>query len=184
MKKREKQLLILVITIAVLGGAFIGWDFFSKKRDLLRAERGRLETELIRVDALLEEKEMWESRNTWLTANLPTYESIGQIDQAVFQVAEAKDIDGVSSKPSSPLPNVQTDYYTQAGIALRVEGKHEDIFRWLYDLKRPDQFYVVRNLKVTPHKKDSEKIVCQFELLRWYAPKTQKQKVIAPRETR
>jgi len=170
MKKREKRLLIIVTAIAVLGGVFIGWDFFSKKRSLLTAEKGRLETESVRIDALFEEKEMWNARSSWLENNQPNFKSAGEIDQAIFKIAEAKNIEGITSKPRSPLPGVKTADYTQAGIALSVEGKLEDIFRWLYDLKQPENFYVVRNLKILLHKKEAEKIVCQFELLRWYTP--------------
>ncbi len=173
MKKREKRLLTVVIAVALLGGTVIGWDFFSKKRSVLTAEKGRLETEQIRIEALFEEKEIWNARSAWLKSNQPSYESKGQIDEAIFKVAEAKDVEGLASKPLSPLPGVETLHYTQAGIALKVEGKHEDVFRWLYDLNRPDEFYVVRNLKISLHKKEAEKITCQFELLRWYAPKTQ-----------
>ena len=174
MKSNEKRLLLIVLVIGILGGVFIGWDFFSKKESILTAEKGRIETELVRIDALFEEREIWNARSAWLNSKLPSYESIGQIEQDIFKTAAASGVEGIVSTPHSPLPGLETAHYTQAGIALTVEGKHEDIFRWLYDLKKPENFHVVRNLKVLLHKKEPEKIVCQFELLRWYAPKTQK----------
>ncbi|MCB1206852.1 MAG: hypothetical protein KDN18_21530, partial [Verrucomicrobiae bacterium] len=63
-----------------------------------------------------------------------------------------------------------TPDYVQASVALSASGDLKSVFRWLYDLNRPEQFRVIRNLKVQPDKETPENIIATFELLGWYAP--------------
>jgi hypothetical protein len=65
---------------------------------------------------------------------------------------------------------VTSPYFTQAGVSLSASGDLASVFRWLHDLNRPENFRVIRNIKVGPDKDKAENIVAQFELLRWYTP--------------
>lgn len=170
MKASEKRLLIALLTMLLLGGVVIASDFYFDRRDLLVNERARLEEEWIVIETLFEEKELWEARAAWLEQTQPPFVSAEAIEQDIYQQALAKEAEGVTTSRQSLMPTITTPDYVQAGVSLTAAGELSDVFRWLYDLNRPDEFRVIRNLKVAPDKENAGDVVAQFELLRWYAP--------------
>ncbi len=170
MKASEKRLLIALLAMLLLGGVVIASDFYFDRRDLLLSEKARLEEEWIVIETLFEEKDLWEARAEWLDASQPAFTSAEQIEQAIYQEALAKEAEGVTTSKQSLIPTITTADYVQAGVSLTASGELPDVFRWLYELNRPEDFHVVRNLKVAPDKEAPEKVIAQFELLRWYAP--------------
>lgn len=170
MKASEKRLLFAMLAMLLLGAGVIGSDFYFDKRDALIAERAALDTEWVEIEALFEEKEIWEMRAEWLTQHQPKFTSNEQIDQSIYQQALAEKVDGVVTSKQTLLPTVTTPDYVQAGVSLSAAGDLPSVFRWLHLLNRPEEFRVIRNLKVQPDKEKPENIVATFELLRWYAP--------------
>ena len=170
MKASEKRLLFALLGMLFLGAVVIGSDYYFDQRDLLLAEKANLETEWVEIEALFEEKEIWEMRATWLAEHQPAFTSTEQIDQAIYQEALAEKADGIVASKQTLLPTLTTPEYVQAGVSLSASGELADVFRWIYDLNRPEDFRVIRNLKVQPDKETPENIVATFELLRWYAP--------------
>lgn len=145
-------------------------DIYFDKRDEYRTKRDLLEGDWIEIEALFEEKEIWEMRANWLEQHQPTFASTQQIDEAIYQKVLAPDVTGIETTKKTLLPTEYTDFYTQAGVAVTAKGDLPSIFRWIYDLTPADSFRVVRNLKITPDKEAEENVIAQFELLRWYAP--------------
>ena len=82
-------------------------------------------------------------------------------------------MEGVTTTVLGQIKAEDLPHYTQAGAIVSAEGKLKDVFRWIYDLNRPEDFYLLRDLKVTPHRENPEEVFCQFQLLRWYAPKSE-----------
>ncbi len=170
MKANEKRLLAALLGMLLLGAAVIGSDYYFERRNLLLAEKTALENEWVVIETLFEEKEIWEVRSAWLAQNQPPFTTAEEVEQSIYQEALAKDVDGVSTSKQTLLPTLTTSDFVQAGVALTASGELKDVFRWLYDLNRPETFHVIRNLKVAPDKEAPEKILATFELLRWYAP--------------
>lgn len=170
MKRSEKRLLFALLGLVLLGTLVVGSDFYLDRRDELRAERTTLENEWIAIRTLFEEKEMWEMRANWLERNQPAFTTNEEIAQAIHEVSQAKDETGFTTSKLNLLPNERTPEYVQAGVSLTAQGDLSAIFRWIYDLTRPESFRVVRTLKLAPDREDSESVVAQMELLRWYAP--------------
>ena len=137
---------------------------------VLLAERTNLENEWIVIETRFEEREIWEARAAWLDANQPAFTSTEEIDQSIYQEALAEKVDGVTTSKHTLLPTLTTPDYVQAGVSLTASGELKDVFRWLYELNRPEGFRVIRNLKVQPDKETPENILATFDLLRWYAP--------------
>ena len=137
---------------------------------MLLAEKSNLEIEWVEIETLFEEKDLWETRAAWLDQNQPKFTSNEEIDQAIFKEAEAEDVEGVTTSKLALLPTVSTRDYVQAGVSLTASGELGDVLRWIYDLNHPQDFRVIRNLKISPDKEAPEKVVAHLELLRWYAP--------------
>tara|TARA_R110002096_G_scaffold116864_5_gene253320 strand:- start:5807 stop:6328 length:522 start_codon:yes stop_codon:yes gene_type:complete len=170
MKQSEKRLLYFLLSLALLGAAVVCSDIYFDRRDELSGEKGNLETEWIEIEALFEEKEMWELRANWLDKNQPSFTNNETITQSIFDRVQSPSISGVTTSRLTLLPVDSSPYYIQAGVSLTAEGELGRIFRWLYDLTPPTAFRVARNIKLTPSPEDPEIINAKFELLRWYAP--------------
>lgn len=170
MKSSEKRLLFALLGMLFLGAVVIGSDFYFDRRNLLLAERATLEEQWVEIDALFEEKDLWEARGEWLAQNQPKFTTTEKIDQEIYQEALAEKVSGVTTSKLSLLPTLTTPEYVQAGVSLTAQGDLQDVFRWIYELNRPEGFRVIRNLKVQPDKEAPEKVLATFDLLRWYAP--------------
>lgn len=172
MTRNEKRLLTIMLSVALVGGLVVLADYYFDNRDALRAERNNLENEWITIQTLFEDRQKWNSRSTWLEVNQPEFENSEEIDQEIYNEALARDAEGVRTSNQTLLPTVTEQDYTQAGVSLIAEGTLRDVFRWLHELNRPEDFRVIRNLRVSPSKENDDEIVCQFELLRWYKNKS------------
>jgi len=170
MKKSEKQLLLALLGLVLLGAGVVASDIYFDRRDELKAERENLDTEWLEIQITFEEKELWEMRANWLNQNQPAFTSNEQIAQSIFKEALAEDETGFTTSKQNLLPNDRTTDYIQAGVTLIAQGELPSVMRWAYNLTRPESFRVINNFKLTPDKEDEGKIVATMELLRWYAP--------------
>jgi hypothetical protein len=170
MKSSERLLLTSFLVLLLLGGAFILWDLYRDRKDLLVAERAQLELDLVEIETLLEDEEMWTARAAMLAESQPAFTTRADIDNAIFEDAQSGEAANVTTSEIKLIEAVTTPQYVQAGVTLKAEGTLEDVFRWLHQLQSPDTFRVVRRFKAVPHPEEDEEIQCDLELLRWYAP--------------
>jgi len=154
----------------LLGGTGILVDIYRKKSAAIEQRKGELELALVEIDALLEDREDWRVRDDWLRSNQPKFTSRDQIDQQIFEDANARGVEGVEVSNIKLLEPVSTAYYEQAGVSLMVTGSLESVFSWVHAVQRPNEFRVVRNIRVIPDADDAGNIRCSLQLLRWYAP--------------
>lgn len=171
MTRNERRLLTLFASAALLGGLVVAADYYTDRRELLRAERFQLETEWVEIDALLEERTLWNTRATWIDVNQPGFQSTEQIDQAIYDAALAPGHPGIETANHSLLDTESTAFYTQSGVRFVAHSKLADVFGWLHELKQPERFHAIRNLKVSPDPDEEGLVVCQLELLRWFNPR-------------
>jgi len=82
----------------------------------------------------------------------------------------AENVTGVSTSDHVLMEGRGESHYVQAGVEFTVKGAPPDVFGWLHSLDRPEDFRVLRNLRIRPDSDAPGQVVCQLELLRWYAP--------------
>ena len=165
MKKSEKRLLTILLSLAFLAGLVLILDLYKDMREELLAEKARLDMEWV------EEKEIWEVRSNWLEQNQPTLTSNEAISQAIFNDSKAENRRGITVTKQTLLPVETAGSYVQAGVAVVASGELAAISRWIYDMTRPITFRAVRNISIRPSPDDPSKVTAQFELVRMYAPK-------------
>lgn len=170
MKASERRLLGAFLLILLLGGSVLLVDIYRKKAAVLDDRRDELEWDLVEIDSLLEERDKWMARNDWLRANQPPFTTREEVNNEVFEIAKARDVEGIEVSGIKYLDPVSTPYYEQAGVSLTVSGSLESVFRWIHSVQRPSEFRVVRNLRVIPDEEENGSIRCSLQLLRWYAP--------------
>jgi hypothetical protein len=170
MKASERRLLGAFLLILLLAGTVLLVDIYRKKVAVINDQRDELEFALIEIDELLEMRDEWMTRNDWLRANQPPFTSRQQIDNEIFEDAKAREAEGIEVSDIKFLEPVSTPYYEQAGVTLTVSGSLESVFRWIHSVQRPEEFRVVRNVRVIPDEQENGRIRCSLQLLRWYAP--------------
>ena len=169
MKPREKIILALFV-ITLLGSVFvIGSDLYKKKRQDILDRRWAVELRLAEMETLIDEESSWEDRGNWLTTHQPKFESRDAIDNHIFSVVKQAP-EGVTVPKVQLIEAAKTDHWVQAGVQVTAKGTLENIFRWLYQLQSPENFFVIDSLRVLPDKKELDVILCEFKLVRWYAP--------------
>jgi len=171
MTRSERRLLTLFSATAVTGCALVAAHVYLAKREALILERDRLATEWIEIEALFEDREIWNTRATWIEINQPEFVSTEEIAQDIYDEALASGATGVTTENISLLDSETTPDYTQAGVRLVARGSLASVFHWLNELNRPEEFRAIRNIRVTPDSDNEGEIVCQFDLLRWYTPR-------------
>ena len=170
MKKSEKILLSLfALTLLVIGGG-IGFDQWRKTKASVIEEKWNLELQLAEIETLIEEADLWQNRSQWLQAHQPVYSTRDTIDNHIFQTVKHP-VGNVSIGNIKLIEGKQSDHWVQAGARVVATGTMPEVFGWLHQLQSPKNFYVIENLKVIPDKKSLDVIQCEFELIRWYAPK-------------
>ena len=88
MKKNEKRLLFMLLSLALLGAVVVCSDIYFDKKELLSQEHTNLENEWIEIQTLFEDRAMWELRGQWLENNQPAFTNNQAITQAIFERAE------------------------------------------------------------------------------------------------
>jgi len=170
MKQREKWLAGILICLAYFGVVLIGSNWYLQKKRKLETERASLDSEWIVIETLLEDREKWNIRATWLDANQPPYGPSEQIDQALYEKAAATGIEGVETTRLTLLSPLETPHYQQAGVSLQVSGELPQVMPWIHSLVRPEEFQVVHNFRLKPDPENPASVAAQFELLRWHTP--------------
>lgn len=169
MKPREKVILILFI-LTLLGSALaIGSDLYRKSRQVILEEKWQIELELAEMETLVAEASLWESRSNWLRANQPKFESRDAVDNHIFSIIKSSPPEVEVSKISL-IAGDSSDHWIQAGVQVTAKSTLKSMFQWIHRLQSPDNFFVVEYLRVLPDPKELDRIICEFKLVRWYAP--------------
>ena len=170
MKKSEKQLLYILVSLALLGALVVCSDIYLEKRELLTLERTNLQNEWIEIETLFEERSMWELRGQWLEQNQPTFTNNQAIAQAIFERAEKPRTPEITTSRLSLIPASETPFFSEVGVSFSAEGELGSILRWLYDMTPPSSFRFIRNIRLTPSAEEPQILSANIELLRWYTP--------------
>lgn len=170
MKDSEKKLLLVFVGAVLIAGLVVLFQFYFKEKRKIESEGDSLALQVVEIDALMEERDLWLARGEWLNENQPPFTSEDQANIQLYRDAGAEGFEGVEITNRRQIAIEETEHFVQVGVDITAKGSLESIFRWLHHLQHPESFRVVSNLLVQPQKDDDSKIVCKFTLLRWYAP--------------
>ena len=172
LKAREQRLLFAFIATLFLTATWYTWKFFKSNRDRAFEVEHQLSLQEAEVEVLLEERDKWTRRSEWLEAYQPAFTSRGEVQNELYQEAQA-DVEGVEVSDIDLLEQIETPDYIQAGVSFVAKGTLVDVFKWLHSLQQPESFRVIRTLRVVPDREDPSLVQCDVELLKWYRPEPQ-----------
>ena len=166
--------MLLLSLFALLAAGFVTWklwDVFGRRltelkdRDLIATVRQE------EMELYLKRRDLWLARSNWLKTTQPPIGSPDQVDNELVNLAGSPTVADVTTEKRKLMEPVETEFYKQVGITFTAKGKLKDIFTWLHGLQKPEEFRAIRSLKVNPDQASPDKVVCEVQLLRWYAPK-------------
>lgn len=176
---REKRLLgLCLLSIFLVVNLFVG-------RAVMRTLNGSkqqiqdLKNEIAENEMWLEERELWERRQSWLDANLtaPLVQqriSVGNAQGDLMQTMQNEVLERRLEIERQTLVEPQsTPFYDEVAVSFRVEGDAAEVNRWLATLQSPEKFQVVKTFKLELDGRSREvepQAECDITIARWYAP--------------
>ena len=176
---REKRLLgLCLLSIFLVVNLFAG-------RAVMRTLNGSkqqirdLKNEIAENEMWLEERELWERRQSWLDANLPAplvqqRISVGNAQGDLMQTMQNEVLERRLEIERQTLVEPQsTPFYDEVAVSFRVEGDAAEVNRWLATLQSPEKFQVVKTLELELDGRSREvepQAECDITIARWYAP--------------
>lgn len=176
---REKRLLgFCLLSIFIVANLFAA-------RAVMRSLGGSskkiaaLKNELAENEMWLEEKDLWERRQEWLSQGLPPSLvrqriSVGNAQGDLMQSLQNDLLERkLKIERQSLLQPVVNAFYDEVAVNLRVKGDAAELTRWLATLQSPERFQVIKNieLELDGHSKEVEpQAECDITVARWFSP--------------
>lgn len=145
----EKMLSLAVGTCVFLIANMLGIRWLAGEIRSWRADIEQLETQIAASEQVMEEAPYWNARQEWIASHpLPVF------DESQSTAVFLQDIDSglrqQNLKVDSKVPMAAELFGSLATIdvELKVEGRLEDIVRWLHAVQQPGQYHLVRRFKL------------------------------------
>ena len=150
-----KILLCLLITVAVLGGAWYFWlqDYEDQlkseqtKELALRDEYTKKLTKAVSLEALKKQREQVQQYVTQLEKQLPSKSEMSALLSDINQAGLGRSLQFETFRPGQV---VVRDYYAELPITVRVTGKYPDIGSFAADIADLSRIVTLNNLSITP----------------------------------
>lgn len=174
MTKREKILLGVLITVALVMGTFylINSLYFPRLRSA-EAKLSAAEAQILTAKSLSAVKDQYATEIDWLTANEPEPKSAqkAQTDLQNFVETSAKQL-GIKVEQQRLQPSVKNEasYYHRSRIQMKVKCTEDLLYRWLDRVHDPRAFRAVTFLRLNPQRDDDTKIDAQLTIEQWFVP--------------
>ena len=178
LSNRERNLSILVGTVAFLFVTFFVTDYFLKNKARLTAGLAVKKGQLKAMQMRSADKAVWDQRAVWLQEKQP---KLGDEQRAAEQLRETvKELakkHQVLIESSDYLPAARKadarkpDYYTAIGIKIGTKSEWSALVRFLGELQTPEQFIALESADLKIDEADQTKMHGDFKIARWYAPK-------------
>lgn len=178
LSNRERNLSILVGTVAFVAFTFFAGDYFLKSKARLTAGLAVKTRQLKAMQTRSADKAQWEQRAAWLLEKQPKLgdeqRAAEQLREQVKELAkkhavliESADYLDTARKPDLRKP----DYYTAIGIKIGTKSDWSALIRFLGELQTPEQFIALESVDLKIDEADPTKMRGDFKIARWYAPK-------------
>lgn len=176
MSSRERNLLILLVTMAFLAVNFLGYKmWYAPKLALMRADKQAAEDIAESNEVTGSHLDTFETEIRWLSDHEPKPSSLGQMKARIQQLAE-------NEAKRAQLKIKDEDFgddvidpglnYHRARYDIEVNGSEASIHRWLDRLHKPSEFRVVTFIRLKPQRDDPTRADCKIFLDQWFVPET------------
>lgn len=176
MSKREKNLLSLLILVALVVGLLLGYKNFYQpryekaQRELIDAkQKGDV------ASAILKDSDTILSERQWLEKHTPDPRTPQKAQSELQSECErrAKNVN-LTVKKQTPLPTEEPEgaFYHRARMDFLVSGKESSFYRWMVSVDSPENFRRVTYLRLNPLRDDDTQIEARVTIEQWFVPQT------------
>lgn len=174
MSPREKKLLIFFAAAGFLVINFLAYSWYGRLKIDYRAKLDEATVALERAEMLRASSELVVEQMEWLAEHEPEpmayQDAQAALQEFVQQQARAA---GLTIKPNTQrLLDVDDTgtHYHRARIQLEVTGQEQALYKWLYQIKSPEQFRATTRILVNPNREDEALIDCRADIEQWFIP--------------
>ena len=172
LSNRERNLSILVGTVAFVAFTFFAGDYFFKNKARLTAGLGVKTRQLKAMQTRSAGKAEWDQRAVWLREKQPKLGDEQRApEQLREQVKELAKKHAVLIESADYLATARKPDYTAIGIKIGTKSDWSALIRFLGELQTPEQFIALESADLKIDEADPTKMHGDFKIARWYAPK-------------
>lgn len=165
----NEQKLIAIVSLALLviaNGMLL--SFLLKKQKTARSTVDQAKMEKKDTQLWLNEQNLWQTRQQWLTANQP--QSTGQENTKLLtEIVGSARKNNLEIQEQQLVGFLPTAYYKEATVKLKVTGTLQNLVTWLVQLQQPTNFQAISSFNLRSDT-DTTKVRCELQLSRRYAP--------------
>lgn len=174
---REKNLLLLCVTVLVLMAGMIATKQFLDRRKAALEKIVILQRQKTENDGWMKEQPFWEKRRAWLSATMPVTESLGRSQGQLLEDIQNQALEwGITAEqPTLPPLSPPNPNYREVTVSMRLRGDQTTVLNWLATLQSPEKFQAIRELQIeidTRAREKTPQVICNLTLARWFKPET------------
>lgn len=166
--QRERILAAALIGVVAIALHVVLADSMSRRGKVLKDEKRKLELALLEADTLLEEKEEWLAKRSWIYFRQPSFVSDEEAEKEMLRLADSATTRSLEITGRELLEMTRKADTVEAGLRLQLSGEMEDLLTWLHQIQNPREFREVREFSLTPQGPGSSAVNCSLTMIRHY----------------
>lgn len=168
MTASEQRLGLGLISVVVIGGAFIGLTKLKTWKQTVDARSLEVESRRMEAEDLMAQKEFWNERFGWLTEKQPVFTRRGDVDGSFLQHLETMaSTHGVSIKQIQPIEPSERAGLISSTFTIQAQADWPTMNKWLHDLQQPEAFISIPTLTMTVNDEDTTQVIVTMNVQKW-----------------
>ena len=176
MSPRERNLLILLVTMAFVAVNFLAYQmWYAPKMAEMKGAQETAEQKAKANEGISNIRGAFEKEIAWLDRFEPKPTSLGKMQTRIQQLSEnearSKGLTIKTNRFRDDVEGEGLDYH-RARYEIEVNGTETQIYGWLDRLHNPNEFRVVTFIRLKPQRDDLTKADCQIYLDQYFVPES------------
>ena len=144
--RNERMLSIAVGTCVFLLANLFGVRWVANEMRTWRRNITRLQGEVATARQVVQEAPYWHARQDWMNAHpLPAYDENQSLATLMQDLPAGIKRHNLKIEGQQPVGTEVNGSLAVVEIDFKLEGRLEDIVRWLHSIQQPGQYFIVRN---------------------------------------
>ena len=176
MTRREKVLSMIVGGVFLLLLNLFLLKFFLANHRRLSGELAASKAQLEELALLQTDREVWEQRDAWITANQPQTKELARAGTELLNSVEqlAKKHSILLTRPTNAVERpINKPEYSAVSVNFEAVSDWGNLVDFMRELQAPANFQVFESIKMEKDPKEPTKMqVKPMRIAKWYAPIT------------
>ena len=170
MNPRERRLAYVVGGILFLLVNLFIWNVLLGMSSDTRKRYADERTERASEEVYLTEEKMWQRRADWLKKNQPSSNNPAEASSLLTRVKEIAGRYNVQVENPQIGPTENAPSHQSVSATFETKSGWEPLVHFLYDMQRPEGFYVFENVSLMVDANDPTVMQGRFKIAKWFAP--------------